>query len=280
MSDNSQKAMRQKGAQQKGAQQRRHTVNLQAVKQAAAMARDLFKDRDALVIESKGLQDWVSNADRSVEETIRATLAQAFPDDSIFGEEYDDVVGSSGYTWVIDPIDGTTCFVNGMPGWCVVLACVFEGQVISAVIRDPIIDETFATQQGEGATLNGKAISVSDATALDQGTVSVGHSARVPADGTLRVLEQLLHANGIYCRSGSGALHLVYVAAGRVIGYCEAQMNAWDCIAALAIIEAAGGNVQPFDMQDMLAKGGRVVTACPGVYPALCEITDTAYKPS
>lgn len=257
--------------------QARHSASVHIVEQAAQKALSLFRDKDALNIEVKGLQDWVSNADKSVEDQIRAALADAFPNDGIVGEEHGRVVGTSGYTWVIDPIDGTSNFVTGTPGWCVVLACVLEGQTVSAAICDPIADETFTAIKGQGASLNGKPMQCSPVTAIDEGTLGLGHSTRVPAASTVNLLTVLLNANGLFRRSGSGALDLAYVAAGRLIGFVEPHMNAWDCIAALLLIEEAGGQYEPYDMDVMLSKGGRVITACSGVFDEIHAMTDKAY---
>ncbi len=246
---------------------------------AAQAALELYQDRDNLDIEVKGLQDWVSNADKSVETLIRDALGKDWPDDSIVGEEHGDVTGNSGFTWVIDPIDGTTNFVNGTPGWCVVLACVKDGQTVCSVICDPVSRETYSALRGQGAWVNGKRMKVHSATGLDAGTLGVGHSTRVPAKQTLDLLAGLLERQGLFRRGGSGALDLAYVAAGRLIGYVEPHMNAWDCLASMLFIEEAGGRIEPFDMQQMLDKGGRVVTACPGVYDEVLALTATSYGP-
>jgi len=102
--------------------QTRHDTGIDIVQAAAATALNYFNEIDNLVIEQKGKQDFVSDADKNVETQIRQALAEHFPNDGIIGEEHGRVDSQSGYTWVIDPIDGTTSFINGMPGWCVVLA--------------------------------------------------------------------------------------------------------------------------------------------------------------
>lgn len=254
----------------------RHALAVSLVEAAAQTALGFFKDRDSLNIEVKGLQDWVSNADKSVEDELRAALAQAYPYDAIVGEEHGAAMGSSGFTWVIDPIDGTTNFVNGTPGWCVVLACVHNSQTVSAVVCDPVSQETYVAARGHGASLNGRSLQVSAATRLDQGTLGVGHSTRISPEGTIKLLEQLLNRQGLFRRGGSGALDLAYVAAGRLIGFVEPHMNAWDCLAAMLLIEEAGGRVEPFDMPGMIAHGGRAVTACPGVYDEVLSMMNEA----
>jgi len=257
--------------------QLRHDASIGFVKQAAAYALSLFRDRDQLDIEVKGLQDWVSNADKSVEDQLRAALLKAFPDDGIIGEEHGEVISRSGYTWVIDPIDGTTNFVTGTPGWCVVLACVDNQQTLSAAICDPIADESYSALRGQGAFLNGKQIQCSAVTQINQGTLGVGHSTRVPAIKTLNLMQSLLTADGIFRRGGSGALDLAYVAAGRLIGFVEPHMNAWDCLAAMLLIEEAGGKVDACDMAEMLKQGSYVIATSPGVYEEVRAITKKAY---
>lgn len=250
---------------------------LAIVDDAAGFALQMFGERDALTIEAKGRQDWVSDADRGVEDRIRAALQRAFADDGIVGEERATVDGTSGYTWVIDPIDGTTLYVNGAPGWCVVLACVHRGRTVLGVIADPIARETYHALRGGGTFVNGARVSVASVARVDQGSVSVGHSARDPIEPTLAVLRALLAAGGLYQRTGSGANCLAMVAAGRLIGYLEYHMNAWDCLAAMLLIEEAGGTVEPFDMDTMLTSGGRVIAAAPGVYDALHTMASEAF---
>ena len=255
----------------------RHARGGEIVRAAAATALGFFRERDALAVESKGLQDWVSQADREVEREIRDALAEAFPADGIVGEEHGRVAGTSGFTWVIDPIDGTTNFVNGLPAWCVVLAGVADRRTVVAHVRDPVTGESFAARRAHGATLDGQPIRAADVDSLASGTLGVGHSTRVGADATLALLDALLRADGLFHRSGSGALDLARVAAGHLIGYCEPHMNAWDCLASLLLIEEAGARVQPFDMESMLGRGGRVVAAAPGVYEAVVAMSDAAY---
>lgn len=244
---------------------------------AAQSALQLFQEKEELEIEQKGLQDWVSNADKSVEILLRDALNEAFPDDAIVGEEHGVSSGSSRFTWVIDPIDGTTNFVNGTPGWCVVLACVEADQCVCAVICDPVSNELFTASKGSGAWVNGKRMRANTAGKVNEGTLGVGHSTRVPAQQTVDLLAALLAREGLFRRSGSGALDLAYVAAGRLIGFVEPHMNSWDCLAALLMIQEAGGVVEPFDMPTMLERGGRVVTACEGVYEEVLAMVQEAY---
>ncbi|MFK7891069.1 MAG: inositol monophosphatase [Granulosicoccus sp.] len=259
-------------------QSKRRDAAIRIANDAAELALKFFRDVSALHIEQKGVQDLVSNADTTVETRIRDELQAAFPDDGIVGEEHGRKASQSGYTWVIDPIDGTANFVRGCPGWCVVLACVKDDEAVLGVIRDPVADEIFIALKGEGATLNGNRLQVSDSKSLDDGSTGVGHSSRINPEHTLGALAGLMNAGGVFYRNASGALMLSYVAAGRLIAYCEPHMYSWDCVAALLLINEAGGDVYPYDMQDMLASGGCVITAGPNVYPQLHAICEEAFE--
>ena len=150
-------------------------------REAGKLALEYFRNRANLVVDSKGAQDWVSEADRNVETFIRQRFAEDWPSDGIFGEEHEAKSGSSGFDWVIDPIDGTTNFVNGIPVWTIVLAGVSEGRTQVGVIFDPVADEIFVTVRGGGATLNGVQMQSTSDADLANGTVAVGYSNRVDA---------------------------------------------------------------------------------------------------
>ncbi|MEZ5906358.1 MAG: inositol monophosphatase [Geminicoccaceae bacterium] len=228
-------------------------------REAGSLARRYYQARDTLEIESKGAQDLVSKADREVETLIRDRLARLFPEDGFVGEEHaHELKGDGGGHWVIDPIDGTWCFLNGIGSWCVSLAYERAGQIQAGVVYDPVAGELFSARRGGGATLNGLPIRVADATSLADGTVSLGYSLRVPVASMLPLFAKLLNARGMYQRHGSGALGLAWTAAGRLIGYLEPHMNSWDCLAGLLLVEEAGGFTN-----DFLADNGSCSTAIP-----------------
>lgn len=241
------------------------------------MALSYFADRSTLVVDQKGTQDWVSEADRNVETFIRQKIAEAFPEDGIYGEEHDPTIGYSGFDWVIDPIDGTTNFVNGIPAWTIVLAGVSGGQTQIGVIFEPNVNETYVAVQGEGATLNGQPMKVASGVALASGTISVGYSNRVEAAHVIPVIAALVERGALYHRNASGALSLAYVAAGRLLGYVEEHMNAWDCLAGQLMIAEAGGLIEQQDANDMIRDGGRVIAGTPDVFETIVTICDDAW---
>ncbi|MHA1153590.1 MAG: inositol monophosphatase family protein [Alphaproteobacteria bacterium] len=261
---------------------RRLAVTEQIAHEAGTLARTWFDKRDRLRIETKGPQNLVSEADRAVEVLIRKRLAAAFPGERVIGEEGGDddaeghngAEGSSAPIWIVDPIDGTQCFLSGIPSWCVSIGMVGETGMGLGVIHDPVVGETFTGGPALGAFCNGRPMRVHEAAGFGDGMVEVGVSLRRPVDETLAVLERLLRAGGIYHRSGSGALSLAYVAAGRYIGYYEDHMNTWDSCAGVALVEGAGGWCSDILAGDGLTRGARVLASGQNLAPAMRALAE------
>jgi myo-inositol-1(or 4)-monophosphatase len=245
------------------------------IQEAGALALGYFKRFETLDVQSKGVQDMASEADIETQKLLEASLMGAFPDDAFLGEEDPEafVPDASKGTWIIDPVDGTQPFVNGIPSWCISIAYVEGSTFKIGVVFDPVNDELFAAKAGGGATLNGRAIKASDAVGLEEGLVCVGYSNRVTPEQTLGPLTRLLHRKGMYHRNGSGALSLAYVAAGRLIGCFEPHMNSWDFAASVLIIKEAGGIINDcLPNEEALIKGSLVIAAAPGIYDALSDV--------
>ncbi|MEP5200180.1 MAG: inositol monophosphatase [Paracoccaceae bacterium] len=242
-----------------------------------ALALEYFAKLATLEIEDKGPQDFVTAADKDVETHVRALIEEAFPEDGIVGEEHAPKPSGSGYTWVIDPIDGTANFISNIPAWCVVIAVVKDDQTQIGVTYDPIHDEMFSAEHTKGATLNGTPLVCPSDTALNRGSVSTGFSNRISSEETLAAITAIMDAGGIFHRNASGALSLAYVGAGRLIGYIELHMNAWDCLAGQLLIAEAGGSVEQQSADDMIASGGRVVASSKGVFDDLVKIANAAF---
>ncbi|MGB0866438.1 MAG: inositol monophosphatase family protein [Granulosicoccaceae bacterium] len=249
-------------------------------REAGELALGYFQQLDHLTVEHKGHQDLVSEADRNVELLIRRCLSERFPEDGVVGEEHAPSAGSSGYTWVIDPIDGTSNFLAGIPAWVVVLACVFRGKTVLGVVFDPNQNELFTAALGHGAYRNGQVMAVSHSAGLGQGAVGVGYSNRVRELNICAVISELIARGGMFYRNASGALSLVYVADGRLLGYVEEHMNAWDCLAGQLLVQEAGGRVEPQNADQMIANGGRVVVGISAVFDTLQLICDQSFDPA
>ncbi len=246
-------------------------------KSAGDLGLRFFRELDKLTVESKGHQDVVSEADREVELLVRREILERFPEDGIVGEEHAPTPGTSGFVWVIDPIDGTANFVSGIPAWCVAIACAKDGVAVVGVIHEPSTGETFAAHKGGGAFLNGKPIRASSATSLSQGAVGTGVSNRREMRIIIDVIGRLFEQGGMFYRNASGALMLAYVAAGRLLGYVEEHMNAWDCVAGMLLIEEAGGKVVAPDPATVLSEGTVVVAAGPHLFDQVHGLCKDAF---
>ena len=237
--------------------------------EAGAFARARFLGA-SFTVRLKGPHDYLTEVDRETEERIARLLDQAFPGDGFLGEETKGrAAGRGGSIWVVDPIDGTANFVRGVPRFCVSIACVLAGEVEVGVVYDPMRHELFSARRGRGASLNGTAISVSNATELASSAVEVGWSARHGAAKYLDLVRAVTLTGASPYRSGSGALGLAYVAAGRRDGYVEQHMQPWDCLAGALLVREAGGYVSDFLAGDGLANGNPIIACALGLKDAL-----------
>lgn len=239
-------------------------------RRAGQLALEFYRMRDALEVETKnGELDLVSRADRAVEEMIRADITAQFPDDAILGEEGGAAQGTSGLTWVIDPIDGTVPFLMGLPHWCVVITVTQGEDTLIGVIDVPLAEEQFMARAGAGFTINGTPFHIDDSRRIDQCLVAVGASDRNAPEPSAGIILALMQAGGMFYRNGSGANMLACVAAGRLGGYVEDAMNPWDSLAGLLMIREAGGITHPYRADASL---GLCMGAAPAVWPALRDI--------
>ena len=181
---------------------------------------------------------------------------------------------------MIDPIDGTANFVRGIPAWCVVIACTRNGRTELGVIHEPSTGETFYSRRGGGAFLNGKPIRASVATSLTEGSVGTGFSNRAELANVVRLINLLFAEGGVFFRNASGALMLAYVAAGRLLAYCEEHMNAWDCLAGLLLVEEAGGRIAAPDPATVVDTGALVVAGAQGVFDKVEDLCAKAFAVS
>lgn len=252
----------------------RLTLAEQVAREAGAKALDYFNRRESLVIETKrDAQDVVSIADREVELLIRERIAKQFPDDGFLGEEFGLQPGHSGYSWVVDPIDGTSPFVNGIPNWCVSVAVIHHGEPVIGVIMAPCQQECFIAAQGAGATLNGKTLRVDPERTLQNHITGFGANSYVAPERVGEIVAEITAVGGNFFRNGSGAMMLAWVAAGRLVGYYEPYMHAWDCLAGYCLVNEAGGWTHPFNTGEThLLHGGPVLAVAPGAKDELIRI--------
>ena len=254
--------------------QSRHDLCLDLIRDAGSLAQGYFRDLGGLTIKSKGLQDMVSEADLNTEVLIKQRLAAAYPQDAFLGEETGATEFAPGQgIWVVDPINGTQPFVSGLSSWCVPIAFVCEDTLQFGMVHAPEQGEIFIGGKGIPATLNGEPVARHPGTSLREGLTGMRYSTRLAPEAYLRHFEALLRAGGMFYRDGSGALNLCYVAAGRLLDYYEPHINSWDCLGAIAVIEAGGQKVNNFLANDGLARGNPIIAAVPEVYGSLLAIS-------
>ncbi|WAC28470.1 inositol monophosphatase family protein [Ancylobacter sp. SL191] len=209
---------------------------------AGSKARRFFLRPEVLHPELKSSsQDLVSEADRTVETWLRAAIGRHFPQDGIVGEEEAATQGSSGYVWVVDPIDGTMPFLVGQPNWCVSIGLAHEGRPVGGAIYAPMLRELYWAMEGAGAYLNGRRLVMNPDWTLASTTIGFGATQKATPEEVGEFVEGLYREGGVLFRIGSGALMLAYVAANRIAGYYDPMLYCWDCWAGAALIREAGG---------------------------------------
>mgnify|MGYP006286540595 CR=1 FL=1 len=240
------------------------TVNvmIRAARRAGrTLVRD-FGEVEQLQVSVKGAGDFVSAADRRAEETLRAELMGARPNYGWLGEETGETPGKDPTRrWIVDPLDGTTNFLHGLPHWAISIALEHKGQVVAGVVFDPAKDELFAAETGQGAWMNDRRCRVSARRDMAEMLFATGipFGAKRSLPETLGDLTRLMPRSAGVRRFGAASLDLAYVAAGRYDGFWERELKPWDLAAGVLLVREAGGLVSALEpgtgMGDPLAKG-------------------------
>jgi myo-inositol-1(or 4)-monophosphatase len=238
--------------------------------EAAAIAGKILLDyaRSGFRIDYKNAVNLVTDADRTSEQAIIETIRRNYPNHDILAEERGmESAGRSPYKWVIDPLDGTTNFAHGFPLYCVSIGLEYDGRMVVGVILDPTRQELFVAVSGQGATLNGQRLRVSHTSALDAALLVTGfaYDIRESTNNNLGYFSRFcLRARGVR-RTGSAALDLCYVAAGRFDGFWEMKLHAWDVAAGSLMVTESGGRMSDFkggafsiDGEEMVASNGLI----------------------
>jgi len=242
-------------------------------KSARGISRD-FGEVQALQVSKKGPADFVTAADLRVEGVLFEELTRARPGYSFLGEERGLVEGTDKtHTWIVDPIDGTTNFIHGMPHFAITVALEREGQIVAGVTFNPILNELFWAEKGRGAFLNDTRIRVSGRKDLADSLIGTG----IPFIGRpghgqfLKELHQVGQRVAGVRRLGSSALDFAWVAAGRYDGYWERNLQPWDVAAGIILVTEAGGTVSAIDADGEYKSGASICTANLDLHPALLE---------
>ena len=248
-----------------------------AAREAGALQLEMR--RGNLEIEAKAFDsDLVTKADKACEERIREVILAAHPGHAIVGEEGGEV-GTGTHRWIVDPVDGTVNYAHGYPHFCVSIGLEIRGELAVGVVFDPSTNELFTATKGGGAFLNGEAIRVSSAAALNGRAMLATGSPADPAMAKrdLAIVDRLIDLGVPVRRAGSGALDLCYVACGRVDALFESQLMPWDCAAGNLLILEAGGKITHYDGRPHRMKSAThaevsIVASGGAIHAALLEV--------
>ncbi|OQW54480.1 inositol monophosphatase family protein [Candidatus Raskinella chloraquaticus] len=257
--------------------QRSATLNVmvEAVRKAGrGLARD-FGEVENLQVSIKGPGDFVSAADRRAEETIRQVLEHARPGYGLVMEEAGIIEGSDRtHRWHIDPLDGTTNFLHGIPHFAVSLGLEREGVMIAGVVLNPITNELFVAERGKGAYIDGRRLRVSARSDLSRTVIGTGvpHMGRGNHANYVEELKLVMARVAGIRRFGAAALDLAFVAAGRFDGFWERGLSSWDMAAGIVLVRESGGLVSDFSDRDNMLKDGDVVAGNETVHGELLRL--------
>lgn len=229
---------------------------------------------DRLKVEKKGHNDFVSEADRAAEAAVIEVIQKHYPEHAILAEE-SGMQGDSDTVWIIDPLDGTTNFLHGFPQFCVSVGVQVKGRIEAAAVYDPMRQELFAAARGDGATLDDRKIRVSGRKDLEHALIGTGFPFRQADMDTgpyLNMLGKVVRNTSGVRRPGAAALDLCYVAAGRLDGFWETGLKAWDLAAGSLIIREAGGIVSGLDGSEDYLDSGHVLCGTPKIYAGLAKL--------
>lgn len=234
-------------------------IAVRAARVAGTLILRGMENRSDLAVQSKGPNDFVTQIDKEAEQAIIHKIQQSYPEHSFLGEECGEIQGTNpDFTWIIDPLDGTTNFMRGIPHFAISIALLHKGRLDQAVVFDPVRGEIFTASRGQGAQLNGYRIRTSKPRDLSQTVLATALPFKNKSQfGEYALsLNKIFHECGDIRRGGSAALDLAYVAAGRFDGYWERGVKAWDTAAGELLVREAGGLVTDFKGgNDPLYKG-------------------------
>ncbi len=248
------------------------------IKAARKAGRSLVKDFrevENLQVSSKAAGDFVTRADIAAERIIREELTTGRPSYGWLGEESGETPGEDPTRrWIVDPLDGTTNFLHGLPHWAVSIALEHKGKIIAAVVFDPAKDELFVAEKGQGAFMNDRRLRVSDRRKLIECIFATGvpFAAKRTLPATLRDLAALMPACAGMRRWGSAALDLAYLAAGRFDGFWEREIHPWDIAAGLLLVREAGGITQPLRDGQSIFGDGTLIAGNAQVFDTFADV--------
>ena len=237
-------------------------IAVRAARQAGSILMRYFEHLDSLKVVEKNKNDYVTEVDRGAEQAIISTIRQAYPEHAILAEETGDH-GGNDFQWVIDPLDGTTNYLHGFPQFSISIALKHRGVLESAVVYDPLKDELFTADKGNGAYLNERRIRINNQKTLSGALIGTGIPFRDRRfiDQYLGMLKDMTQDTAGIRRPGSAALDFAWLAAGRIDGFWELGLSQWDFAAGALLVKEAGGTVTDLNGGDKYLETGNVVAS-------------------
>jgi len=254
-------------------------IAVRAARRAGAIISRAARDVELMTVTRKRHNDFVTEVDKAAEQAIIEILHRAFPDHAILAEESGATAGNAGeseYTWIIDPLDGTTNFIHGFPQYAVSIGLRHKGVLTQGVIYDPTKNELFTATRGRGAYLDERRIRVSKRVQLSEALIGTGFPFRDfdGLDEYLSMFRALTARTAGLRRAGAAALDIAYVAAGRLDGFWEMGLSAWDMAAGALMVQEAGGLVGDFHGDPNYLDSGRIVCGSPKIFAQLLQVID------
>jgi myo-inositol-1(or 4)-monophosphatase len=252
-------------------------IAVRAARRAGAIINRAARDIDVLSVTRKRHNDFVTEVDKAAEQAIIEILHRAYPDHAILAEESGATAGTAGeseYTWIIDPLDGTTNFIHGFPQYAVSIGLRHKGVLVQGVVYDPTNNELFTASRGQGAFLNERRIRVSKRIRLNEALIGTGFPFRdfEGLDEYLSMFRELTARTAGLRRAGAAALDIAYVAAGRLDGFWEMGLSPWDMAAGALMVQEAGGLVGDFRGDSGYLESGRMVCGAPKIFAQLVQV--------
>ena len=247
-------------------------IAARAAREAGTLLLRYFNRMENIPVEEKQANDFVTEVDRASEQIIIQAIRKAYPDHAILAEESGDHAGND-YLWIIDPLDGTTNYLHGFPQFSVSIALQHRGELVAAVVHDPLRDETFSAHKGGGAYLNEHRIRVSKRKNLHGALLGTGIPYRDPrfVDQYFGMMKALIKDTAGVRRPGSAALDFAWLAAGRIDGFWELGLAQWDFAAGTLLVREAGGTVTDLSGGERHFETGNVVAGNVKVHPLMLE---------
>ena len=248
-------------------------IAVKAARRAGNLIHRAADNLDHLTVTKKSHADYVSEVDRAAERIIIETLLEAYPGHAILAEE-SGTQGESEYVWIIDPLDGTTNFLHGVPQYAVSIGLQHNGVLTQAVVYDPTKNDLFTATRGRGAFLNDKRLRVSKRKEMADSLIGTGfpYSNFEHMDAYMAIFRDLMQKTAGLRRPGAASLDLAWTAAGRYDGFFETGLKPWDMAAGCLLITEAGGMVSDLQGADTFLKSGHVCAGNPFIHPQLLEI--------